>query len=85
MSSRTCPPSAESHTPPTSYIEITGVTGSTLPNGVLTDRVENQIKKASMTFESADRVCMHCSNKVKIKVTNVQPSSTWRETCTDHL
>lgn len=43
-------PAAEPHTPLTGNIEITGVTGSTLPNGVLTDRVENQIKKASMTF-----------------------------------
>lgn len=74
------PPSAESYTPLTGNIEITGVTGSTLPNGILTDRVENQIKKASMTFESADRVCTHCSNKVKIKVMNVQPSRTWLET-----
>lgn len=31
--------------------EIAGVTGGTLPNGVLTDRVENQIKKAGTTFE----------------------------------
>lgn len=74
------PPSTEPYTPLTGNTEITGVTGSTLPNGVLTDRVENQIKKASVTFELVDRVCTHCSNKVKIKVTNVQPSRTWLET-----
>lgn len=45
-------PLAEPHTLLAGNIEITGVAGSTLPNGVLTDRVENQIKKASMTFES---------------------------------
>ena len=31
--------------------EIAGVAGGTLPDGVLTDRVENQIKKAGTTFE----------------------------------
>lgn len=36
----------------TGNTEITGVIGSSLPNGVLTDRGENQIRKASMTFES---------------------------------
>lgn len=45
-------PSAEPHTPLSGNLEITGVTGSTLPNGALTDRGENQIKRASMTFES---------------------------------
>lgn len=33
----------------------------------------------------ADRERTHCSNRVKIKVTNVQPSSTWLETWTDHI
>lgn len=48
---------AEPHTLLPGNIAITGVAGSTLPNGVLTDRVENQIKKASMTFESGRQGC----------------------------
>lgn len=74
------PPSTGPYPPLAGNTEIAGVTGSTLPNGVLTDRVENQIKKGSTTFELVGRVCTHCSNKVKIKVTNVQPSRTWLET-----
>lgn len=74
------PPSTEPYTSLTGNIEITGVTGSTLPNGVLTDRRENPIKKASVTFGLVDRECIRCINKVKIKVTGVQPPTTWPET-----
>lgn len=44
-------PSADPHTLAPCDTEIAGVTGGTLPNGVPTDRVENQIKKAGTTFE----------------------------------
>lgn len=77
-------PSTEPYTPFPGNAEITGVTGSALPNGVLTDRVENPIKKANVTSGLVDRVSTACINKVKIKVMSVQTPTTWLKTWTPH-